>query len=90
MKEKRVYHITRSMLINVDEHLGDVYMPDFLCVPELLNGYRPGSDDDHWDAVTSEKHTDGIFDSYLVGIYTTIENHELLEKEDHITRIDNL
>lgn len=89
MKEKRVYIITGAQMIDAGEPIGEVYMPDFSVLPELIDVYRAGTDDDYWDVVYSKLDTDGIHDSAVVGIYTTIENHELLEAEPHIKRIDD-
>lgn len=88
MKQKRVYSIEGSAVIETGDEIGSAYIPDFTVIPSLLENYRPGTDDDHWDVITSEDHTDGVHNSYLVGIYTTIENHTILESQDHITRIN--
>ena len=76
---KRVY-ITHLSTIIVDNNLNTLsYQP-----------YMADIVDSKWQCITSEKHTDGIFDSYIYGIDTTEENHVKLENDKDITRIDDL
>lgn len=77
------------MMVYLDDNIGHAYMPDLSAVPGLVEPPRKGEDDDYWKVVTSNDHTDGIFNSYVVKVYTNAENHQTLEGEEHITRIDN-
>jgi len=89
-KEIRAYLITQSMFVETGDAEEDYYMPDVSSVPELVDGYTFGSDEDRWKVLTSSDHTEGVFNSYLMSIRTDTDNHTTLESEEHITRIDNM
>lgn len=90
MKTKKVYLINRMQLVDLGEPLGDTYMPDFSAVNSLFEGYHSGSEDDHWDAHYSDDDFNGVPEQALVGIYTTEENHAILEKDPDFKRVDNI
>lgn len=90
MKDKRVYIINRMQLVDAGPPIGEYYMPWLAGIDDLMEGWKSGSDDDHWEPVYSDAKTQDIHDSAIVGIYTTDANHAILEADPDIERIDDI
>lgn len=89
MKDKRVYIINRMQLVETGLPVGAVHMPWLAGITELLEPYT-NEDDDHWDVIYSKDMTEGISSQAVVGVYTSEENHAILESDPDIERIDDI
>lgn len=70
--------------VDMGEPLGIVYRP-------WLGGLDHFDDDneDHWDVIYSQEHTNGVHERAIVGVYTDEVNHAILEKDPDIIRVDD-
>lgn len=89
--EKRLY-LTKVVTVDKGTPIGLTQVPYLASLP-----IDPVDSSDlyHWDVVYDSKgdpdgETPGIHDTCIVGVYTTLENHTLLESDPDITRIDDI
>lgn len=89
--DKRVY-LTKVIKITRPEPVGETQVPYLASLP-----LDPQSPDDpyHWDVVYDDNGdpdgvTPGTHDKCFVGVYTTETNHQILENDPDIIRVDNL
>lgn len=86
---KRVY-LTKVTTVTRPDPIGEVQVPYLATLPIDPSG---PTDPYHWDVVYSSDGDDngtGQYSSCFVGVYTTDENHAILEADPDITRIDDL
>ena len=91
MYEKRVY-ITKLVKVTYPDARGETYVPYLATIPLVRSGEN---DPFHWNLACDDRgDKDGLTPGYhehcLVGVYTTLENHQTLENDSQITRIDDL
>lgn len=89
--EKRLY-ITKVVKVDGPEPIGKVQVPYLANLPLGPSG---PNDPYHWDVIYDSKgdpdgETPGTHDKCIVGVYTTPENHAILESDVDLIRIDNL
>lgn len=84
MRKKQMYIINRMDFVDMGEPIGEIYRP-------YLAGLTHFDDinEDYWDVVYSHDHVDGVAESALVTIYTTKKNHDILEADPDIERVDD-
>jgi hypothetical protein len=93
MYEKRVY---LTKVVFVDKVIAGEVIPTQVPYLASLPIDPTGPDDPYeWDVIYDDKGdedgvTPGHHDKCMVGVYTTLENHALLEADPDILRIDNL
>lgn len=92
--EKRVY-LTKVVRIDRPGPEGEMIPTNLPYLASLPIDPASADDPYHWDVVYDDKGDEdgispGVHETCFVGVYTTPENHAILEADPEITRVDNI